>query len=1346
MFFIRNNILAEPQRNTGVIRKTILMCNILAERPMKNINKNIFVPLCILLSCSFYGMAQNIKSFDFKGNLFYNTITSIEQDTLGFMWLGLDNGVFLFDGYSLQPLTHSMISDHYVNFLSHRKTTLYIGTNEGLYAYDYINNQCELCSPLLESQNIIAYQYNGDYQIVATDREIFLFNYNWKFIRKITIYKESLNNHITSMVIYGNQKILLGTESGLVIIHIGNDGKTKIDTLYSGDKIVQLFIDSRKKLWICRGEEILYSNIDALDSVGVSGFNHIAYNHEVISFFEYANQVWVGTRGYGISIYEYDHSGKVTLKNKLLIDKSGDNELKNTINKIYKDKKSRIWICTLEGVYLYNDESSNFHVIKYSKDRKDVPSSNIISSIYCDANYLWLATSNGINKIKWNNKNDYTITQYVDRRNTNDIIAGNKIQCITKIKEQKFLISTKNAIKFFDSGRCLFYDDQSLNAALEQYGMRYVRSIFKDYYNNIWLAFSEGGVGCINASTGKFTRLGYPEKVKGKHRAICRDSNGDIWLSSDNDGLYRLQVDDDLKVVSTKLYHRNMFGGSWITAIYIDHQKRIWAGTANGLYRYNIEQDKFTRLEFPYSRKSSYIGSIIQDNMENIWAVSLHGIYKINIEDLIVYYELNVNQNIIKTWYILGTCVNRNGVIFIGGVNGLNFFNPTQLTPDTYPHNVYISSIKILNKDNFSDEKQNPLHEINNSGKLALSYKDTQFSMSFSSLYYKDPTKIEYAYMLEGFDKDWIITDASRNSASYSNLTPGTYIFKVKSTNASGIWMDNIRTVEIVVGKAPWRTWWAYSIYVTVVVGILLLVVRNFNLGSRLKHKDALSKWKLDYYTRLSYGFKVPLTLIYAPLQYLLKNYDQLTISDIKHMLHIMSGNVFKLSEQVSKLMEFKKVSLGEYDVQLSEVDAIPVIQGIYDLFIDEFATKHITHSIEGNVTSVTTIIDITKIEVALYNIMEDAISYITDDGRIEVKYMLDSHDYKLNVSIIASRNGEGESNIKELNTRFLIAYDYLKVHHSELSIRNIEGSRMREYTFGLLLGGSHYSAREMKTLDRAQSVSLLLPVTIQKDRTVDELSLDSDKNLPMIYLYEGDKDIDLFIKSVFQDKFNVSLKTASTDIKHMLDRVPSLVIFDVVKEDDYKFELCRKMKEYQILSAIPVIFISSILSEITEQKAYEAGADMFIVKPFNVASLDVRIKQLLDVRTAIKENIRKELIIDPKEVLITSDDDKFVANIINVIEDNMADVEFNIDKLAGLLNISRSTLYRRAIEITNLSPSDLIRKRRMRRAAELLKQTSYPVSEICYMVGYSDQRYFGQSFKKEFGLTPKQYSLQKKI
>lgn len=174
-------------------------------------------------------------------------------------------------------------------------------------------------------------------------------------------------------------------------------------------------------------------------------------------------------------------------------------------------------------------------------------------------------------------------------------------------------------------------------------------------------------------------------------------------------------------------------------------------------------------------------------------------------------------------------------------------------------------------------------------------------------------------------------------------------------------------------------------------------------------------------------------------------------------------------------------------------------------------------------------------------------------------------------------------------------------------------------------------------------------------------------------------------------------------------------------------------------------MFISSLTSDDTEQKAYEVGADIFMTKPFTVSQLETRIRQLLSVRATIKDNIRKELIMNPNEVLITSDDDKFLANVINVIEENMTDVDFNIDKLATELNISRSTLYRRMMEITELSPGDWIKSRRMQRAAELLEKTEYTVTEICDKVGYADQRYFGLCFKKEYGITPKKYSILKK-
>ena len=250
---------------------------------------------------------------------------------------------------------------------------------------------------------------------------------------------------------------------------------------------------------------------------------------------------------------------------------------------------------------------------------------------------------------------------------------------------------------------------------------------------------------------------------------------------------------------------------------------------------------------------------------------------------------------------------------------------------------------------------------------------------------------------------------------------------------------------------------------------------------------------------------------------------------------------------------------------------------------------------------------------------------------------------------------------------------------------------------------------------------------------------------LPVICLYEGDKEIDNFIKNIFIKQYDVQLITSSKNIKLLIEKKPILIIFDVIKEDDYKFDLCCAIKENYILSPIPIIFISSLHTNTIERKAYEAGADVFITKPFDISVLEAHIRQLLNIRAIIKDHVRKELIVNPKEVLITSDDDKFLVGVIKVIEENMANIEFNIDHLASALNISRSTLYRRILDITDMTPIDLIRNIRMKRAANLLEATSRSVADISLEVGYSDQRYFSLNFKKEFGKTPKQYAISQK-
>lgn len=389
----------------------------------------------------------------------------------------------------------------------------------------------------------------------------------------------------------------------------------------------------------------------------------------------------------------------------------------------------------------------------------------------------------------------------------------------------------------------------------------------------------------------------------------------------------------------------------------------------------------------------------------------------------------------------------------MGGVNGLTCFNPLEIVPDPYHHTLFISNFEVLNKPVLPDGIR-LAEDLNVSEQITLSHNDYQFSLTFSSLFYPDPTKVEYAYKLEGFDEEWITTDASRRYVSYSNLSPGNYTFLVRSSNTSGIWLDNEKRIRITIEPSPWKTWWAVLIYIIIVSGIVFLVVRTFDLGSKLKFKEALNQWKLKYYINLSYGFKVPLTLIHAPLQSLLRDYDSLSEKDSKRLLYIMLQNVKKLSFQISQLMEFRKIDSGEGVLFLSETDMIALIKDVFNIFKEEASSKEIDYTFESNVNSVIVTIDPTKVEVALYNILSNAIRHTPVGGKVRIECNLNSLDYKLWISVTDTGEGIDTDDQKKIFNRFdrvigkhpkankshvgiglSIAADYIRMHHSQISV-----------------------------------------------------------------------------------------------------------------------------------------------------------------------------------------------------------------------------------------------------------------------------------------------------------------------
>lgn len=1333
---------------------------------MKGYLKRLIIPCLLLLCCASTVCAQSLSSYDLKGHLQSSSITGIVQDELGFIWIGSDNGLARFDGYAMEPfkLGNDSIFIGYVNALKNHGNSLYIATNEGLYIYDYLKNRTTVATPVLQNENIVSFLQIGTSWLIATNTGLYVFDNNWIQLDKLTEEQGLSNNRITCMQLSRDKELWIGTEQGLDLARF-SAGKIEVGNLMSGQRIAQLFFDSHDDVWICRREDVLVGKAEEVKAFKDNALHCLSQDMEVVSFFQYEDQVWVGTRGMGVSQFRIQEGGRPSSVGRFLIEERAPDELKNTTLAFYEDNYSNVWICTLNGLYLYKtDKEHLFTTLRHSHTGTNTPASNIISSIFCDhKGVLWLATSNGINRLEWNTANDYSFRHFPDERDMANKIANNKIQNIIAYREDVLFVSTKSAIKFFDVRGERFFDNEVLNESLQKYGMKYVRSSFRDTENNIWLAFSEGGVGVLNTESGQLQQLNTGRGTHSKHRTICRDRLGKLWLSSDDEGLFCLSFGKSIQdVTGTKLYGREQFDSHWLTSLYIDKQYRIWAGTSNGLYLYDKAADRFAPVDFPYARKSFYVGGIIEDYYGNIWVVGSESIYKISSDGTAQYYEPYSSEDIAKTWYILGLATGKDGTVFVGGVNGLTCFNPLDIVPDPHHHTVYISHVEVMNKAVFPDGKK-ITEDVNVSEHLVLSYRDYQFSLTFSSLFYPDPMKVGYAYKLEGFDEDWITTDASRRYVSYSNLKPGDYVFLVKSSNASGIWLDNVRKIHITVQRAPWQTVWAYLLYALLLAGIVFLVVKVFNLGSKLRYKEALNQWKLNYYINLSYGFKVPLTLIYAPLQGLLKGYDSLSEAEVKGMLHTMLQNVRKLSSQISQLVEFRKLDSGEIGLCLSETDMVGLCRDVFTIFREEAREKELDYHFDSNVNSVVVTIDAAKMEVTLYNIISNAVKYTPVGGRVVVACHLNSEDYRLWLSVSDTGSGidrkeqvglfDRPGRIRDLEKGakkapsgigLSVAAGYIRLHHSEILLDSQPG-KGSEFRFFLLLGDSHFTQKEKCSMN-SESASSFLPEIPSRDLFPDSKDLPAvEADLPLIYLYEADRDLDLFIKQSLYKEFMVKLMSDDFQWKDFTPLAPTLVLIDLPCEDEKKLAICRAIKSDAYYSNIPVVFISSVSSDEYKQSAYEAGADAYITKPFDILYLKTRIKQALDLRKHIKEKVKKELIVNPKEVIITSDDDVFLANVVNTIEEHISDPDFNIDDLASRLNISRSMFYRRIQQLTKLAPVEFVKKVRMKRAADLLAVSSYNIAEVSYRVGFSDQRYFSSCFKKEYGITPKKYSLMKK-
>jgi len=686
-----------------------------------------------------------------------------------------------------------------------------------------------------------------------------------------------------------------------------------------------------------------------------------------------------------------------------------------------------------------------------------------------------------------------------------------------------------------------------------------------------------------------------------------------------------------------------------------------------------------------------------------------------------------------------------------------------------------LTDLQIFNKTVGIGEKINGRvvlpRSISNTSLVTLRYNENILSIEFAALNFSNPEKIKYAYLLEGFNNDWLVTDGKMRKAIYTNLDPGTYTFRLKASNEDGKWSEKEINLKIKILPPFWRTPLAFILYALVIIGALWMarkiIVERTRMRFIVEHQrkeagrvQALDAMKTKFFTNVSHEFRTPLSLILSPLDKLIKKSAD---AEQKKQLHLIERNAKRLLNLVNQLLDFRKMEVQKFSVQLSREDIIKFTKDIAYSFSDISEKKDIQLDFKSNVECLLTFFDKDKFEKILFNLLSNAFKYTHPKGKVTVEmvYADAKTTGSLNSSITIRISDDGIGIPAEMQKKIFEPYfqqelpgnmhnngtgiglaitkEFVKLHEGIIYVES-EPEKGTCFTVSLPIktGNAIPPMVEPEDLAPVAEKEGLLRMDLHENGN-GHSPHHSKKNT--ILLVEDSEDFRFYLKDNLKHRYHV---IEATDGKEGLEKVknlhPDLVVSDIMMPVMNGIDLSKKIKANPDTSHIPIILLTALTKAETELEGFNAGINDYITKPFTFEILASRVRNLLHLQEQLRKKFQKLVEIDPGEITITPVDEEFMKRALESVEINIQNPDFSVEDLSRELFMSRVTLYKKLLLLTGKSPIEFIRIMRLKRAAQLLKKSQLSVSEIAYEVGFNDPKVFGRHFKKEFGMTPSQY------
>ena len=1349
----------------------------------------------MLLSLSAFAQSEryNFSKLDTYTGLSHNQITAILKDQKGFIWFGTMSGLNRYDGYSCKVYRNknndstSLNDNSILSLYELPYGKMWVETKGGPCIYnsqtekfdaDYYNYLHTLGLPSGIIVNIVKGS-NGRYWFLYEDGlDLYLYSSAEK---KAKPFRQKLHvnpsDKITSVKETKDGKLWLVCQNGLLQAYDIKENKIVFSSAIlpklNKDYFNNLFIDSDGDIWVWTYTYGIFLFNPRNNSIKT--FNESSYpsklNSNLISQIVQDNNglIWVSTDHGGVTLIDKANNFRTSyLMNNPKDPKSLS---QNTITTLYKDDNGIIWLGTYkQGVNYYNGNIVQFpHYHHQESNAKSLPYDDVNRFIEDRRGNIWIGT-NGGGLIYFDRKNN-TFKQYLHDPNNKNSLSNNVIISLCIDNQGLLWIGTYfGGLNSFDGNEFRHYrhnDNDPSSLANDN-----VWEIVEDREHNLWIGTLGDGLDLFDRKTNRFQHYpikgGNPVPLLSRYiSAIHQDRNGNLWIGAEN-GVAVVEKNKNTPVFYHHTNDTNSLSSNNIICLLEDSKGNIWIGTREGLNLFNEQTKNFQVFTMSDGLPDNMILNILEDNHGTLWLSTPSGlcnaISKQNggrtVFSIISYDEMNNVQN--HEFNDNAALKTGAGELIFGGPSGFNIIDPDKIQKPLTHSRIIFTGLQILNNNIEPDEVINNRVLLQQSlpylESINLKYKENVFSIEFASLDFAHGTRDKYAYMLEGFNSDWLYADGNQRRATYTNLGPGRYTFKVKVLNRDGLWSD-VKSLRISIEPPFWRTPIAYIIYALGAAGLLLLwrriTLERIHMRFEAERAHALEQLKTKFFTNVSHEFRTPLSLILSPLDRIIK---EIKDEEQKKQLNLVQRNAKRLLNLVNQLLDFRKMEVQELKLHPSIGDIILFIGDISRSFMDLAENKNIRFSFSTNIDSLEIYFDKDKIEKILFNLLSNAFKYTHDHGMVSLH---------LNYNPAVNNEGDGTLAIEVKDTGIGIPPDQHEKIFERFFQTDVPESMVNQGTgIGLAITKEfvklHNGFITIKSEpDKGACFTVLLPAkkiyeSITRTTTVPTAIEDGEQIIleespksgkkKTILIVEDNEDLRFYLKDNLKAHYHVEEATNGKEGWEKAKQLyPDLVVSDIMMPLMDGVELARKIKTETLTAHIPVILLTAMGSEEKQLEGLKVGVNDYITKPFTFEILASRIRNLLMQQKLLQKKFQKQIEVNPAEVTVTSVDEKFLQQALDVVEKNMDNPEFSVEDFSREMHMDRSTLYRKICSLTGKTSIEFIRSIRLKRAAQLLERSGMSVAEVAYEVGFNKPSHFTKFFKEEFKVLPSQYVANKK-